>query len=144
MNDSCGKTGRKEHKESQRKKLFASLRALCGRLSSFLGVVTRTEIVGSVNDKRDFKNLPFFENEEDGGEDEGESYKIIPFKALLEGENRKYAEDHERDHFLNHLQLSRRELIASDAVGRNLKAIFRQRDQPADQNDFPKDRTPMF
>jgi hypothetical protein len=33
-----GKTVHKEHEESQRKKLFASLRDLCGRFSFFQGV----------------------------------------------------------------------------------------------------------
>src|SRR5262245_23204510 len=95
-------------------------------------------IVRQANGKRDFDQLPFLEYEEDGGEDKGESYQIVPLQTLFEIKHRKRAEDNECDHFLRHLQLGRRELIMADAVGRYLKAIFWQRDQPAYQNDFPK------
>jgi hypothetical protein len=36
FDSSCGKIVHKEHEESQRKKLFASLRELCGQIILFL------------------------------------------------------------------------------------------------------------
>jgi hypothetical protein len=75
--------------------------------------------------KRNFNRLPFLKNEEDGGENQPESYRIIPLKAFFEIKNRKDAEDHERDNFLGHLQLWRRELIMADAVGWRLESNTR-------------------
>jgi hypothetical protein len=49
--------------------------------------------VRSANGKRDFKHLPFLENEEDGGKNQGESYQIVPLQALFEIKNRKGAEN---------------------------------------------------
>ncbi len=66
---------------------------------------------------------------------ERKAQQMVPGEGFLEIEHREQAEDHQRDDFLNGLQLRRRIDLVPDAVGRNREAIFDQSDAPADEND---------
>src|SRR5436853_3406342 len=82
--------------------------------------------------------LPFFEDEKHGSENQQKADDVIPFYFFFEIDDREDAKDQKRDDFLHGLQLRGGELITADAVGRDLKAVFGKRNQPAHQNYFPQ------
>ena len=63
---------------------------------------------------------------------------MIPFDVFTQIPPGKHDEDTKRDYFLNDFQLKRREFAIADAIRRNLKTIFRERDQPAQNNGGKK------
>src|SRR5438094_209521 len=52
--------------------------------------------------------FPIVEHEEDGAEDQREADGVVPLQRLAEVQRGEDGEDHERDHFLHHLELRRR------------------------------------
>lgn len=84
--------------------------------------------------------LLFAEDEVDGQNQAEESGEVVPAQRIRAHEDqREDGEDRERDDLLDHLELPDREgtaeFGAADAVGRDLKAIFKQGDAPAQQHD---------
>jgi len=59
-------------------------------------------------------------------------------QALAEIEPRERHEHEQRDDFLDDLELRRRELPVSEAVGRNLQAVLEEREQPGHEDDLPQ------
>ena len=59
---------------------------------------------------------------------------IIPADLLLKIKNGKNAKDNKGDDFLDGLELRGGKRPVADAVGRHLETIFREGDQPADQD----------
>jgi hypothetical protein len=78
------------------------------------------------------------EHEECSHDQAGEGYGVVPVELLSEVEDAEDAEDAERDDFLHDLELVGCECFRADAVGRHLQAVFKERDRPADEDDFPK------
>jgi len=78
------------------------------------------------------------ESEEDGPDEEESRDGVIPAQMLVEVKRDEDAEDDERHHFLNHLELNGAEVTGADAVGGNLEAVFEEGDYPAYENDFPQ------
>ena len=77
----------------------------------------------------------FPEDEVDRQYQAEETCEVVPAQGVRLHENqREQREDRERDHFLDDFQLPDRERPAElrrpDAVGRNLEAVFEQRDAP--------------
>jgi len=85
----------------------------------------------------------FFENEVNRQNQEEESYGVIDFEGFVfEKHHRKDGEYHQGNDFLDDFELPEVEWAAvfgkTDAVCRNLKAIFKQGDAPTDQDDAYK------
>jgi len=59
---------------------------------------------------------------------------IIPADLFFQIKDRKNAKDSKDDNFLDGLELRDGEHPAADTVGRHLETIFRENDQPADQD----------
>ena len=78
------------------------------------------------------------EDEENRSHQASTRGSVIPAQLLMEVEGHKYAEDQQRDHFLDHFQLHHREAVRAEAVGRNLKAVFEEGNAPTDEDDLPK------
>jgi len=64
-------------------------------------------------------------------------YKVVPMQLVAEVEDAEYAEDGERNHFLNDLELVGRELPGAETIGRHLQAVLKEGDRPADKDDLP-------
>ena len=82
----------------------------------------------------------FPEDEVDRQYQAEETCEVVPAQGVRLHENqREQREDRERDDFLDHFQFPDREraseLGRSDAVGRDLEAVFEQGDAPAEQYD---------
>ena len=64
---------------------------------------------------------------------------VPPQFGAFEAEKAKDGENRERNHLLQHFELNEREwaaiAIKPDAIGRHLKAIFKQGQSPRKQND---------
>src|ERR1700722_7285212 len=82
--------------------------------------------------------------EEGRGDQEASCNGVIPAQVRAEIVSSEDAEYRERDDFLNHLELHGSEAAVADAVGRHLKAILKEGDTPADQDDLPKRLLPIF
>jgi hypothetical protein len=101
-----------------------------------------TEVFAWVNfsppdwtDNRQKENqLPLFKHEKYGPDYHQETHNIVPLEFFFQIENRKDTEDDQGDHFLNRFQLGGWELITSDPVGRHLKAILTECNQPAEKD----------
>lgn len=59
-------------------------------------------------------------------------------------ENREKRKNSQSNDLLNRLELNRRELVRTDSICRHLKAIFREGDDPADDNNFKKRGLAIF
>ena len=66
--------------------------------------------------------------------DHYEAYNVVPADRLFQVEDGKHGEDHKRDDLLNRLELRSAELVGADAIGGNLKAIFKEGNHPADHD----------
>src|SRR5579859_5078048 len=78
------------------------------------------------------------ERKEDSADEEARGDSVIPAQMLAEIESNEDSEDNQRDHFLNDFELHGRESVCADAVGRDLEAIFKQSNGPADEDHFPE------
>jgi hypothetical protein len=87
---------------------------------------------------------PFVKHKEDGKSDTGKSRGVIPFQFLTEIQDRENRKHGQSDHFLNGLQLSRRKLIRSDTVCRDLKTVFEKSDTPTCEDDLPESLAAVF
>ena len=76
--------------------------------------------------------------EEDGADQEERGHGMVPAQVLAEVPGDEHAEDHQRNDFLDDLELDGIELNSADAVGRHLKAVLEESDAPTDENDLPK------
>ena len=76
--------------------------------------------------------------EEGRGDQKSSGDGVIPAQVRAEIEGGEDTEDGERDDFLNHLELDGGEAAVADAVCGNLKAILKEGDTPADEDDLPK------
>ena len=80
--------------------------------------------------------LKLFQKYEEDGEDEaGEGYEMVPLQGLaFEHDCDHEGEDSERDHFLDYLQLHKVErsavAVETDAVSGYLCAVFEERHTP--------------
>jgi hypothetical protein len=68
------------------------------------------------------------------------AHRMVPPESFVfEKQHRKNDENHQRDHFLDHLELHQRKRAAvafkTNPVRGNLEAIFKQCQSPADQNN---------
>src|SRR5215475_529488 len=73
-------------------------------------------------------------------DDKRECDDIVPSELLSQvsdGENRK---DDQGDDFLDSLELSRGKLVGPDPVCRHLETVFREGDQPAQDDRHPQRR----
>ena len=76
--------------------------------------------------------------EEGRGDQKPSCDGVIPAQVGTEIVGGEYAEDRERNDFLNYFELHRSEAAIADAVCRHLEAILEEGDSPADQDDLPK------
>lgn len=81
---------------------------------------------------------PFVEDAEHAGHDQEKAKQVIPLKLFLEIDGGERHEYNKRDRFLHDLQLiAGPSFKVADAVGRHLEAVFKEGDQPTDEDDFP-------
>jgi hypothetical protein len=64
--------------------------------------------------------------------------RVVPAQMLAEIDQCEDGEDAEGDDLLDHFELDRREVPGTDPVRRNLQAVFKESDAPADQDDLPE------
>lgn len=67
---------------------------------------------------------------------------MIPMQLvskIKDAENTKHGES---DDFLNDLELVGREGLRSNAIRRNLQAVFEESDRPTDEDDLPESDVP--
>lgn len=83
-------------------------------------------------------------DEKDGEADTREAGCVIPAKLFAEIGHGKNGEDGKSDHFLDDLELGRGEFERADAVGGDLKAVFKERDAPTGEDDFPEGFAAIF
>ena len=76
--------------------------------------------------------------EEGRGDQKPSCDGVIPAQVGTEIVGGEYAEDRERNDFLNYFELHRSEAAVADAVCRHLEAILEEGDSPTDQNDLPQ------
>ena len=82
--------------------------------------------------------------EECGADQEEGSDTVVPAQVRAKIKSGEYAEDGERDDFLDHLELDGSEAAVADAVGGNLEAVLEEGDRPADDDDFPEGLALVF
>ena len=78
------------------------------------------------------------EGEEDRADEEACGDGVIPAQMLAEVEGDEDAEDNQRNHFLNDLELHGREAVRAKAVGRDLEAILKEGNRPTHEDDLPE------
>ena len=78
------------------------------------------------------------EGEEDRADEEARGDGVVPAQVLAEVEGDEDAEDDERNHFLNDLELHGGEAVCADAIGWDLEAVFKQGNGPTDEDHFPE------
>ena len=78
------------------------------------------------------------EGEEDRADEEACRDGVVPAQVLAEIEGDEDAEDDERNHFLNDLELHGGEAVCAKAIGRDLEAVLKEGNRPTDEDDFPK------
>jgi hypothetical protein len=88
--------------------------------------------------------LPLPENYEHGGHDQNKAQNVIPLYLLVEIQHREDRENGEGYDFLDCLELHRAEFVGSNAIGGDLKAIFKERDAPTDEDDFEQGSLPVL
>ena len=69
---------------------------------------------------------------------------VTPMHWLLQVQPREDDKHRQGDDFLNDLELKRAEGTVPDTIRRHLKAVFRQRDHPTDQNGNQQRRTAVL
>ena len=69
---------------------------------------------------------------------------MIPAQSGAKVERGKNSEHRQRNDLLNHLELNRREAAISEPIGGNLKAILKEGDAPADEDDLPQRLLPKL
>ena len=84
------------------------------------------------------------ENHADGTNDHSEAGDVVPSNRLLQIKNRENGKNHERNDFLNGLQLGRGEFVGANAVGGNLEAVFEERDHPTEQDYLEQGYVAIF
>jgi len=84
-----------------------------------------------------FRGSEFLEHKEYSDNHKPEANKVVPLEGFFEIDDRKYGKNNEGDDFLDGFKLSTVELAIAYAVGRDLKAILKKGDQPADQYRQP-------
>ena len=83
--------------------------------------------------------------DEEGGEDqEGCADAVVPLEFFTEIGDGKDRKDGKGDDFLNGLELSSVEFVRADAVGGDLKAVFKKGDAPAGDDHFPERFAAVF
>src|ERR1700739_15841 len=82
--------------------------------------------------------LPLFENKERRHYDKEKSHCVVPLDVLLQVPDRKPGKDHQSNDFLNCLELCGIKDMTANAVGRDLKGVFKECDSPANECDFPQ------
>jgi hypothetical protein len=89
--------------------------------------------------------LQFSPKRKHNGTDEKQKRgRVIPSDAFAEVEPREDDEYAERDDLLYDFQLVTREFSIADAIRRDLKAVFGERDEPAHQDYGQKRSLPVF
>lgn len=88
----------------------------------------------------------FFEHKIDGQHEEHGPKKVVQPQGFgLEKESRENGENQQCDHFLYDLELQESEgasrAFEAHPVGRDHKAVFKQGDAPADEDDSPQGHT---
>ena len=78
------------------------------------------------------------ENDKSRRHDHGKSHHVVPLERFTEIEYRKAQKDGERNHFLDGFEFRRTEVAVADTIGRHLKAVFKEGNEPADDNDVPE------
>ena len=86
------------------------------------------------------RRSPFLEDDRNCSDHHGEADKVIPLQRLMKIKDREKREDGQRYDLLYRLQLRRRKLIGTDAIGGNLKTVFSEGDHPANNDDFKERR----
>lgn len=81
-----------------------------------------------------------FKDKKDRQNQKDKAHQMVPSKGFVfKHQQCKHRENHQGDHFLYDLKLDERKwatvFLKTDAVGRHLKKVFKQRDSPADQNN---------
>src|SRR5690606_13334225 len=70
---------------------------------------------------------------------QSKAYQVIHLQWSMKGERGEDYKHHQCNNLLNNFQLYQREYtsvpLKTNPVGRNLKAIFKKGDQPAEEND---------
>jgi len=61
---------------------------------------------------------------------------VVPAHWLFEVEHGKHREDNKSYYFLNRFELGRAELVGTDAIRRDLKAIFEEGNHPTHHDYF--------
>jgi hypothetical protein len=84
--------------------------------------------------------LPLLKNKEYRAKDEYKADNVIPLQLFFQINDRENTEDHQRDNFLNGFQLCRGELVVTNTIRWNLKAILDKGNQPTNENHFPQSR----
>jgi hypothetical protein len=69
---------------------------------------------------------------------------MVPAEGFAQIQAGEDHEDAQRDDFLDYFQLEGGEFAVADAIGRHLKTIFREGDQPADYDDGEQRRFAVF
>lgn len=67
-------------------------------------------------------------------DDKAKSDDMVHFDRFLQIEAGEETENHQGNDLLHRLELRCRELVTADPVGRNLQAVFKKSDSPADQD----------
>ena len=80
------------------------------------------------------------EHKKYSGDEAAEGYEVIPLQILaLEEDDSEDCKDGDGDYLLNHLKLHQRESTSiayeAHAVGRNLASIFKESQEPADEDN---------
>jgi hypothetical protein len=68
---------------------------------------------------------------------EGKTGRVIPLEWFAEIVDRKNRKHRQGNHSLDGFQLRSGEFLRAQAVRRNLKAIFEERNSPTRRDDFP-------
>src|SRR4029077_12101218 len=80
------------------------------------------------------------ENHENRHHDQPKSHDVIPLDLLVQVKDREDGENRKRNYFLDGLELRRGELVRPNAIRRDLKALRKKGDAPANDDDFEQRR----
>src|SRR6267154_2048558 len=87
---------------------------------------------------------PFVEYKEYRQGDAAKPCRVVPLQLLAKIQHGKNRKHRQRNHFLNSLELRRREFVRADAVRRNLETILEESDAPTRQDDLPQRLATVF
>lgn len=79
-------------------------------------------------------------NHEHAASHQGKPCQIVPFQGLFQIPHREDAEDNQRNHFLDRLQLRCRELIVPNPIRRHLETMLHKANPPTGKNHDPQGR----